>query len=81
MDAINPKHYTDSGIECIDYMKSISTPEEYRGYLWLSVTKYMHRWQKKNGTEDLRKAQWYLKKLIDTEEYDETETFSVEPRR
>jgi hypothetical protein len=65
--AINPNHYKDSAIECIDYMKAIATPEEFRGYLWLSVTKYMHRWQKKNGVEDLRKAKWYLERLIKEE--------------
>lgn len=65
--AINPNHYKDSAIECIDYMKAIAPPEEFRGYLWLSVTKYMHRWQKKNGIEDLRKAKWYLERLIKEE--------------
>ncbi len=30
--------------------------------------KYLFRWKKKNGVEDLKKAKWYLDKLIKTEE-------------
>jgi hypothetical protein len=29
-----------------------------------NALKYLWRWKKKNGVEDLKKAQWYLNKLI-----------------
>lgn len=63
-DAINPPHYTRSGIQPIDYLKSMLTQDEYHGYLRGSITKYLHRYSDKGGVEDLRKAQWFLGRLI-----------------
>lgn len=39
------------------------TPEQYKGYLYGNVLKYMWRWQDKNGLEDLKKAAHYLEWL------------------
>ena len=61
----NPKHYTGVGIECIDYIKERLTPDEFQGFLNGNVIKYTHRWKEKNGVEDLRKARWYLDRLIE----------------
>lgn len=33
-----------------------------------NILKYLWRWKKKNGLEDLKKARWYLNKLIEIEE-------------
>jgi len=60
-----PDHYTSGTIECIDYIKDILSPEEYRGYLRGNIAKYMHRFRNKNGIEDLRKAEVYLGWLIE----------------
>lgn len=60
-----PSHYTQGKIECIDYIKDILSPEEYRGYLRGNITKYMHRFVQKNGVQDLQKAQVYLNWLIE----------------
>lgn len=63
-DIINsPGHYADSTIECIDAMEAMMTPEQFIGYLRGNVFKYQWRYEKKNGIEDLKKAQWYLDKL------------------
>ena len=64
-DAINPNHYKGNGIECIEYMQERLNSEAFLGYLNGNVIKYTHRWQDKNGVEDLRKARWYLDKLIE----------------
>lgn len=64
-DNINPNHYVFGGIETIDYLKAKLTPEEYRGFLKGNVLKYVSRESEKNGEEDLKKAQWYLEKIID----------------
>ena len=64
-DAINPSHYKDNGIECIEYIKERLTEEAFLGYLNGNVLKYQHRWKDKNGIEDLRKARWYLDRLIE----------------
>lgn len=61
-----PPHYNQGGIECIDYIEQ-QLGDEYRGYLQGNVIKYLHRFKYKNGLEDLKKAQWYLNKLVEHE--------------
>lgn len=64
-DAVNnPSHYGQGKIECIEYIKDFLTEDEYIGYLRGNIAKYLHRWRHKNGIEDLKKAEWYLKELI-----------------
>ena len=66
VDIVNqPAHYTTGGIETIDYMEAKSTPEEFRGHLRLTTIKYLSRAGLKDDTlTDLKKAQWYLNRLI-----------------
>jgi hypothetical protein len=64
MDKINPTHYKGT-IECIDAIESAMTKEGFRGYLKGNIIKYVWRYDRKNGVEDLEKAQWYLNKLIE----------------
>ena len=61
----NPAHYGTGKIECIEYIKDFLTPEEFIGYLRGNIAKYLHRWRYKNGLEDLKKSEWYLKYLIE----------------
>ena len=68
----NPKHYGQGDIECIDYIADFLSYEEYVGYLRGNTAKYLHRWRYKNGLEDLKKAQWYLNRLVQEVEYEET---------
>jgi|TARA_B100001093_G_scaffold446605_1_gene451041 hypothetical protein len=64
-DQVNhPSHYRAGHIECIDYISDFLTDPEYIGYLRGSVAKYLHRWPYKNGHQDLKKAAWYLDRLI-----------------
>lgn len=64
IDNVNrPKHYLKGGLECIQVIKAQLTLEQYKGYLYGNVLKYMWRWQDKNGLEDLRKAAKYLEWL------------------
>ena len=51
-------------IECIEYLEDFLSREEYIGYLRGNIAKYMHRWRRKNGLEDLKKAEWYGARLI-----------------
>lgn len=68
-DVVNhPPHYTDGGIECIEAIEAALTPEEYRGYLKGNIQKYVWREKHKGGTESLKKAQWYLDRLIQIDE-------------
>ena len=64
-DVVNhPKHYNQSGVECIDAIKA-ATGDGYEYYLQGNILKYLWRYRYKNGVEDLKKAEWYLKKLIE----------------
>lgn len=58
------EHYA-YGIEPINYMESRFSAEEYRGYLTGNIIKYVSRYTRKNGLEDLKKARVYLNWLID----------------
>lgn len=70
-DNVNhPIHYMGK-VEVIDYIEDKLTPEQFEGYLVGNVMKYMSRYQKKNGLEDLKKGSWYLNKLINTLEFRE----------
>ena len=63
----NPPQYNTGGIECIDAMKAMSEGsyvEPHHAYCWQNAFKYIWRWPYKNGVEDLRKAQWYIERLI-----------------
>lgn len=61
---VRPEHYMGK-IEVIDYIDDRLSQEQFEGYLVGNVLKYISRYEKKNGTEDLCKAQWYLDKLIE----------------
>lgn len=60
-DAVkHPSHYADKEIEVIDYIRDTLTPNGYTDYCLGNVIKYVSRWRKKGGIEDLNKAQVYL---------------------
>tara|TARA_Y100000004_G_scaffold8959_1_gene9865 strand:- start:14 stop:241 length:228 start_codon:yes stop_codon:yes gene_type:complete len=64
-DVVNkPKHYNQGDIECIDAIEAMLTHEEFVGYLRGNSLKYRWRFRYKNGIEDLRKAEWYERKLL-----------------
>jgi hypothetical protein len=66
VDLVNsPPHYNQTGVECIEAIKA-ATDDGYEYYLQGNILKYLWRYRYKNGVEDLKKAQWYLNKLIET---------------
>jgi hypothetical protein len=70
-DPVNhPAHYTAGGIECIDAIAAALTCQTDPVAAWLTgqVIKYLWRWPLKNGVEDLKKARFYLDRLIGREE-------------
>lgn len=62
----NPLHYkSDTGLEVIDVIKAFTS--ELKGVEATdtgNIIKYVCRWKKKNGVQDLEKAKWYLEHLI-----------------
>lgn len=62
-DKINPPHYQQGKIEVIDFIL-----DQKMDYLTGTVQKYIARWRFKDGVCDLKKARWFLDKLIEQEE-------------
>ena len=67
VDMVNsPAHYTKGDIECIDAIAE--AVKQLRGMEAMctgNAIKYLWRWRYKNGTEDLKKAVWYIQRMID----------------
>jgi len=66
-DPINPEHYKNDGIETIDYLRAVSTKEEFEGHCKLTAIKYISRAGKKAGVLadiDKQKAIWYLEESL-----------------
>tara|TARA_R100001510_G_C7594156_1_gene162886 strand:+ start:33 stop:260 length:228 start_codon:yes stop_codon:yes gene_type:complete len=64
-DPVNkPKHYNQSGIECINAIQASMTDDQFAAYCKGNVMKYLWRYEHKNKEQDLRKAEWYLQRLI-----------------
>jgi len=65
----HPPHYNQRGIECIDAIEA-ATDKGFEYYLQGNIMKYIWRYRYKNGLEDLKKAKWYLDKLIEIKNAD-----------
>ena len=66
-DMVNhPPHYKSGGMEVIDIIDAFT--EDSNSYYVGNIIKYALRYRNKNGLEDLKKAQWYLNRLIEKEE-------------
>lgn len=66
-DKVNkPEHYTYGQYECIDVLEDVlrdCTGQE--AFCIGNVIKYLWRYKRKNGLQDLEKAKWYLEKAIE----------------
>lgn len=67
-DVNKPVHYTAGGVEVIDFIRSVLTPEEFKGYCKGNILKYICRERFKGKAVDLRKAAVYLRWAIEREE-------------
>ena len=65
-DMVNhPQHYTQGGIECIDALKAATVGKRgIEAVCVANVIKYLWRYEEKNGIEDIRKAKWYIERLL-----------------
>ena len=58
----HPDHYNAGSMEVIEAIDGLGYAE---GFCVGSIIKYVTRYKHKNGVEDLKKAKWYLEKLIE----------------
>lgn len=59
----SPAHYTQGNMEVITAIEGLGL-DYHQG----NVLKYIARYRYKNGLEDLRKAKWYIDRLLYIEE-------------
>lgn len=66
-DLVNhPEHYiSETGLETIDVIEAFTVDlKGIEAVCTANVLKYICRWKYKNGLQDLKKARWYLERLI-----------------
>lgn len=66
MDMVNhPEHYQSGKIETIDVIEEFTKDlKGIEAFDTANIIKYVCRWKRKNGVEDLRKLVWYANHLI-----------------
>lgn len=67
-DNVNhPSHYTQGKVECIDALESATIGKSgIEAVCVANVIKYLWRYEEKSGIEDVKKAQFYLNRLLAT---------------
>lgn len=68
IDNVNkPSHYQSSaGFECIDVIREVTKDMKgMQAVCTANAIKYLYRWDKKNGIEDVKKSIVYLKWLVE----------------
>lgn len=69
VDNVNkPTHYHSGNIDVIKFSEENFSKEEQKGFHRINAIKYITRYDRKNGVEDLNKAKFYIDKLIEMEE-------------
>lgn len=63
----HPSHYqSKAGLEVIDIIEAFTFDlKGIEAFDTGNIIKYICRWKQKNGLEDLKKADWYLRHLIE----------------
>lgn len=72
IDIVNhPSHYETGKFECIEVMQEALGLDAVKDFCLCNAFKYLYRNKRKNGLEDIKKAQWYINKYIELEESNE----------
>lgn len=64
LDLNEPEHYHKHEMDTIDFLQKGFPPSVFKGFALGSAIKYLHRYENKNGIEDLEKAKDYIQRLI-----------------
>ena len=65
-DVVNkPRHYNEGGSACIDALIAATVSKTgIEAVCTANAIKYLWRYEEKNGIEDVKKARWYIDRLI-----------------
>ena len=61
----NPAHYNTGKFECIEVMQEALGTESVIQFCICNAFKYLYRFRRKNGMEDIQKAGWYINKALE----------------
>lgn len=65
-DIVNhPGHYETGKFECIEVMQEALGVDAVKDFCICNAFKYLYRHKRKNGLEDIKKAKWYIDKLLE----------------
>lgn len=64
-DNVNHPFHYQGKYECIDEMIALFGVDAVRCFCMCNVYKYRFRADRKNGSEDIKKAEWYMEKLME----------------
>lgn len=65
-DIVNhPGHYETGKFECIEVMQEALGTDAVKNFCVCNAFKYLYRHKRKNGLEDIKKAKWYIDKLLE----------------
>lgn len=67
----NPSHYKRGEIDCIEALKASMSKEQFLGHLKATAIAYLWRYDLKNGLEDVKKAKWYIDRMIKELEFNQ----------
>lgn len=69
-DNVNhPKHYCrENAMECFEEFITLYGVDAGIAACMFNIHKYRYRAADKNGIEDLKKSDWYMKKLVELKE-------------
>lgn len=71
MSNVDPAHYKQGRVECIDAIESALGSYNFQMYCRGQVFKYLWRMDRKGHPfEDAKKAEWYLNRMIKSMEAD-----------
>ena len=66
VDIVNhPGHYETGKFECIEVMQEALGIDAVKDFCICNAFKYLYRHKRKNGLEDIKKAQWYIDKFLE----------------
>lgn len=62
---VSPSHYKEGKIECIDALAAATVNKTgIEAVCVANVIKYLWRYESKGGVQDIKKAKWYLERLL-----------------
>lgn len=67
LNVTHPPHYMQGGVDVLEFASYHTPLDQQIGFARINVLKYVSRYDKKNGMDDLLKAQRYLEELIKLE--------------